>query len=289
MTPYLCPDCRRELDPAELSCAEGHRFEEEDGVLVLLSRELAPRLDAFLEVVRDYRSREDKRILDEAAYERLPWGEAERGSFEWQVRCHDLEILRELLAGRNRARVLDVGSYNGWLARDLSTAGHRVTAIDYFSDPYDGLGARRFYRRPQWRSIQLDLRDLSLLNRTYEVVVLNRCLQFFGDPTAYLDHVKTRVAPGGLVIATGLDLFRDPRRKLRAVAHRQAEFRERYGRDFFLHPTRGYLDLGDRRRLQAAGLEIRPYPQLRWVNLLSILRPTRPRFCYGVWEHPGGG
>ena len=36
---------------------------------------------------------------------------------------------------------------------------------------------------------------LSILDAHFDVVVLNRCLQFFPDPLAYLEHVKDRVAP----------------------------------------------------------------------------------------------
>jgi SAM-dependent methyltransferase len=286
MRHYLCPDCREEIDPVGLRCLSGHRFEEQEGVLVLLSQEFRPRLEAFLETLRDYRSRQGKRLLDESAYDRLPGGEAERGNPDWLLRCHDLGILRPLLSSRPPGRLLDVGSFNGWLAHHLSGEGHRVTAVDYFSDPYDGLGARRFYAQARWRSIQMDLLDLTILNRTYDVVVLNRCLQFFPDPVRYLEQAMRTVAPGGMLVATGLDLFRNPRRKREAWVTLAASYRDRYGSDFFLHPTRGYLDFGDRRRLRDLGVEIRPYPQLRRANLVSRVLSSRARCCFGIWRSP---
>lgn len=282
--PLLCPGCREPLDPATFTCDTGHRFAENDGVLVLLAQDFAADLASFNEVLRAYRESLGRRLLDPAVYDALPHGQ--RHDFEWRLRCFDLEVLRPLLAGRRRPSVLDVGSFNGWLASHLSRQGCDVTAVDYFDDPCDGLRARRFYSRAPWRSIQLDLLDLSLLNRAYDLVVLNRCLQFFPDPAAYLEHAGDRVAPGGLLVATGLDFYRDPRRKQRSVADLEARHRERYGRAFFLHPTRGYLDFEDRRRLEARGLEVRRYPQLWRANLRSLLLPDRPRFCFGVWKSP---
>lgn len=281
--PLLCPVCRGPLDPDERRCTGGHRFDEKDGVLVLLEPGFAAELSAFNEALRDYRDRIGRRLLDESVYDALPHGQAE--DFEWRLRCFDLEVLLPLLPERP-ASVLDIGSFNGWLARHLADAGHDVTAVDTFDDPHDGLGARRFYARASWRSIQMDLRDLSLLNRTYDIVVLNRCLQFFADPVAYLELARERVADGGLLIATGLDFHRDPRRKRRRIEALRADHRHRYGRDFFLHPTRGHLDFDDLGRLRAAGLEIRPMPRLWRANLLARVLVHRPRFCYGSRVFP---
>ena len=129
----------------------------------------------------------------------------------------------------------------------------------------------------------MDLRDLSLLNREYDVVVLNRCLQFFPDPESALRDAQRRVAADGLLIVTGLDFFRWSLRKRRAVERLRRRHRERHGRDLFLYPTRGWLDFEDRRRFRELGLRIRQVRQLRSLNLLSRVRPDRPLFCYGFW------
>ena len=281
----LCPNCRRPVDPETLRCAGGHSFRDnEDGVLVLLSQALAPRLETFIQALRDFRQRQGNRLLDESAYDALPEGEAAHP--EWRRRCFDLEVVRPLVGHAPRS-ILDVGSYNGWLAHGLAQDGHEVTAVDYFTDPYDGLGARRFYCRAPWRSIQMDLKDLSLLNQTYDTVVLNRCLQFFPDPRAYFEHARELVAPGGLLIATGLDIYWDPRRKIRSNDQQQAEYRARYDRDLFLHETRGHLDRRDLHALSAAGLAVRPYRRLWRANLVARAFRDRPRFCFGVWRRAG--
>ena len=68
MTAYLCPECRRPLD-VEGHCPAGHRFGEQDGVLILVGSDLAPRLSTFIEILRDYRQREGKRILERELYD----------------------------------------------------------------------------------------------------------------------------------------------------------------------------------------------------------------------------
>jgi hypothetical protein len=154
--------------------------------------------------------------------------------------------------------------------------------VDPFADPYDGLGARRFYRA-HWRAVQMDLRDLSLLDECYEVVILNRCLAFFPDPGAFLRHAQERVASGGMLVALGLQIFFDSRAKANEVQRRADAYREEYGQPFFLWPTRGYLNADDRNGLMAAGLVLRPYRQLWLPDLRARLDPRRPRHYYGLW------
>ena len=285
---YLCPACRSPVDASTLECAERHRYRCEDHVLVLLKEDFARELEDFSRVLLEFRGEAGKRILDPELYDDLPEGHAASGSqewrLEWQLRCYDLELIRGLLADRQQETVLDVGSYNGWLANRLSDDGHEVTGVDYFADPHDGLRARKHYRRARWQSVQLDLLDLSVLNRTYDVVIANRCLQFFPDPPVYCRQLKDRVAPGGLLILTGLAFYRDPRSKGAEIKGWQRNHRERYASRFFLRPTRGYLDGEDRRALLDEGFELRPYPQLRRANLVARLLPTRPLLTLGVWQ-----
>ena len=157
-----------------------------------------------------------------------------------------------------------------------------MTAIDYFTDEYDGLGARKFYSTG-WQPIQMDLTDLSVLSQCYDVVILNRCVQFFADPVAYATAVKQYVAPGGLLVLTGLQFFHDVREKARSVTALRA-YLNRHGLDFF-KPMKGYLDFADKQHLRARGVLLRCYPQLWPANLKSMLKGNRPRHYYGVWFH----
>ena len=184
------------------------------------------------------------------------------------------------------SRILVTGA-TGFIGRPLSARlradGHDVIGLDYFVDEYDGLGARRFYPT-DWAAIQMDLIDLSVIDETFDVVILNRGLQFFPDPLAYLASVQHKVAQGGCLIVTGLQFFRDARAKAQQVAQAHRYYQDRYRRDLFLRPTKGYLDFSDRRKVQAAGLTLNRYPQLWRADLKAWLKPTAPLHRYGLWR-----
>jgi 2-polyprenyl-3-methyl-5-hydroxy-6-metoxy-1,4-benzoquinol methylase len=286
MTGYLlCPNCREPVDPGSLACAGGHRFACEDGVLVLLQEEFGQQLRTFTAAFGATRAAENRRLLAVSAYEALPFGQDTHGDaswrLEWRLRRYDLAVVLGLLSGRGEQRILDVGAWNGWLSHQLAARGHHVTAIDYFTDEFDGLGARKFYST-DWQAIQIDLVDLSALNQRYDVVIVNRCLQFFTDPIGYVGIARRQLAPGGLLILTGLQLFQDARAKARDVAALRAAYQERYSLEVFLRPTKGYLDFADGQRLRAEGVRLRPYPQLWLANVRSTISKTLPRHCYGV-------
>lgn len=289
--PYLCPTCRSPIRAAATAgegawqCAHGHTITTAGGVLRLITPDFASALERFLPALRAYRDSIGRRLLGPAAYPALPFGPGAAGDREWQQRQYDLGVVSAALDCRPAATVLDVGAYNGWLSARLAARGLAVTGIDVFTDPFDGLGAHRHYPAA-WRPVQLDLRDLSLLNEDYDLVIVNRCLAFFPDPAAALRQAQERVAAGGRLIALGLQVFADPSAKARQVAARAQAYQDRYGQPFFLWPTRGLLDGEDAARFRAAGLRLRRYPQLWWPDAKAIVRATLPRHYHGTWDAP---
>lgn len=275
-----------------MTCVHGHAFAPVDGVVPLLSDDMAQRLAAFEPALSAARRAEGKHGLKVTAYEQLPYSGAADAQpsmrLEWRLRGYDLALIEASLAGRAEQRVLDLGAWNGWLSNRLAVAGHCVTAADYFADAHDGLRARRFYRA-EWRALQLDLRDVSVLDETFDLVVVNRCLAFFTDPVAYLASLKPLVAPGGQMLVTGLQFFWAPAAKARRVADDRRRHRQQYGFELFLFPTRGYLDRGDFAQLRAQGLNLQPYRQLWKANLRAFIVRARPRHYYGVWVNVPAG
>lgn len=160
---------------------------------------------------------------------------------------------------------------------------HAVTAVDYFDDEHDGLRARKFYST-SWQAVQMDLMDLQTLGEPFDMIILNRCVQFFPQPAAYVAQAKEQLAPGGLLILTGLELFRDPSAKAARVAQLLHSHRQRYGFELFLRPTKGYLDFADKAQLEAQGVQLKSPWQLLPANLKALLRPALPRHCYGVYR-----
>lgn len=280
---YLCPTCRTPLDDARV-CANGHAFAETDGVLALLDPAFAAQLTAFSEAFGRVRASAAMRLLDPTVYQRLPVTPPGHPSHEWRLRRYDLALLRRLLRRRPRQTILDVGAWNGWLSNRLAGDGHTVTAVDYFDDEYDGLRAKKFYAS-SWQAVQMDLLDLPVLGEVFDVIILNRCVQFFPQPAAAVAQAKTLLAAGGLLILTGLELYRAPRAKAARVAHLLHSHRQRYGFELFLRPTKGYLDWADKAQMEAQGVQIKPYWPLLPANFKALLRPALPRHGYGVYRH----
>lgn len=256
-------------------------------MIKLMSRAFAEELRVFLAAVRKEREASGRPILDSAAYDALPFATAVADDPEWRVRRLDLGVVTASLVSLPPPplRILDVGCWNGWLSARLAALRHDVTGVDLYPDEHDGLGARRHYRT-RWRAVQMDPLDLGLLGETYDVVILNRCLQFFPDPPAYLDVAMERVSPRGRLLVTGLQFLRDPSRKEAALNRERASFRDRHGLDLFLRPARGFLDFRDRGVLASRGLRLSLYPRLLVPNLKSFVRATSPRFEYGVRDAP---
>jgi SAM-dependent methyltransferase len=278
-----CPVCREVFDPSRERCPGGHAFPTVDGVLRLVEPGFNARLSAFLHGFEGLREADGRRLRDPSVFPRLPFATELRHDPEWRMRRYDLAVIRRLIAGRAALSVLDVGAWNGWLSHNLAAAGHRVTAVDYFTDPLDGIGAHRFYET-RWRPIQLDLRDLSVLDERFDLVVLNRCVQFFVDPPAMAAGAAERVADGGILVMTGLEVFADPRVRQRGLEALDERLR-RHGLEPFV-PIKGYLDRADEAGFRSLGIELRRYPQtrMRLAVLRSLLDRRRGRPCYGVWR-----
>lgn len=278
-----CPTCGEPLDGGGARCRAGHTFTTAGGVLRLLEPSFSARLHTFLGTFQKLREADGRRIHDPTVFPRLPFAAEMRHDPEWRMRGYDLAVIRRLVVGRSGMTVLDIGAWNGWLSHNLSLDGHRVTAVEYFDDELDGIGAHRFYPT-HWRPIQLDLRDLSVLEERFDLVVLNRCVQFFPDPPAMAAHAAERVAPRGMLVLTGLEFFADPAARLRSVRELEARF-ARWGLEPLI-PVKGFLDRHDRAWFLDLGVDLRAYPQLRMriAAVRSLVDRRRGRPCYGVWS-----
>ena len=130
----------------------------------------------------------------------------------------------------------------------------------------------------------MDLEDLTILQGPFDVIIFNHGLGTFIDPVQTVTESTALLAPGGMMIATGMTVFKDTSR---IEAHFKAvrrEFEEATGRDLFFKPTKGYLDLFDLKNLCSVGMAITKDRRLWRPNLRAMLYPSRPRFMYGVFR-----
>ena len=224
-----------------------------------------------------------RRITDPRIYPHLP--DVLKDDPEWAARAGDLVFMRELVPNQPVLRILDIGAWNGWLSYHLAKSGHRVAAVDYFIDEFDGLAAVKHYPE-DWFPIQMDLEDLELIRTRFDLVILNRCVQFFTDPIELVRDAMALVRTGGRLVITGLAFFRDSRSKKSDMELLETEYGS-LGLSFF-KPVRGYLDMSDREQLQALNITLHAPAVQKLKNLSSRLVPTRPELYYGIWRSASG-
>lgn len=278
----LCPECDVPVDLGVARCGGGHCFETDDGVVSLLSAKRREELNSYLRAFERWRQDRGDLITDPGSYPRLPDCPPGGDGGLWGLRALDLSLIRRFLRGRSRQRVLEIGAWNGWLSHQLSGDAHDVLAIDYFVHQFDGLRARKHYPEEAWSAVQLDLEDLGILQGPFDVIIFNRGLSTFVDPVQTLKGAAEMLAPGGLVIATGLNVFRDTSKIEAHFKATRREFEKTTGRDLFFKPMKGYLDSQDLKNLRSVGMAIGGQLRLWRPNLRALLDPSRPRFMYGV-------
>lgn len=146
----------------------------------------------------DARAREG-RLLDDELVRRLPWsGRGTPYAHEWAVRANTLRrVLRAFASGGGQLRVLDVGCGNGWFAARLAEAGHRVTAIDTHTPELEQ--ARRVFAQLPVRWIVTDPFTLDPATGPFDRILFAASLQYFGDLSVLLDHLRPMLTANGEV------------------------------------------------------------------------------------------
>lgn len=280
-----CPNCNQALNSQSFKCVNGHQMRFKDDILILLEDSFKETLQNYTTTFAKLRNNDNKRLTDAKIYKQLPNAPKLKWQYPWRVRRYDLAVIANLLKKRKQQHILEVGAWNGWLSNRLTEWGHIITAIDFFIDEYDGLGAKKFYDNT-WQTIQMNVYDLSVLDDLYDVIIFNRCIQFSTNPPAYVASAIKKLAPNGLLIITGLGIYYNPATKIKDVASFRKHLAE-YGLDF-LSPTKGYLDSTDMAHLLKQGIKLQPYPQLwaKLINLKATLNKQEPFYCYGYFQNP---
>lgn len=269
-----------------LSCVNGHAFPLSDGVPSVLDDALRARLEPFLAAFRAYREQRGERITDPKVLQGLPESGMALDPARWKPRRIDLALVRRIIGARQRQRILDIGAWNGWLSRHLVRDGHHVVAIDYFTDPGDGLGATIRYPE-RFEAMQFDLERLDLLDGPFDLVIANRCAAYFEDLGRSIEQMAGLLAPSGLLLLTGLNIHRATRSIEAHFASSRQRFQAQHGLPYFFKPVKGYLTPNDARVITDHHLILRPYPELVWANRLRFLRPAGPGYFYATRRATG--
>lgn len=281
-----CPNCGNELNQQQLSCGGMSCLPPKHGVARLLRPDFAIQLQTFEQGFQAIREEKGIRIKETALYEQLPYLPVGKGPAlaEWKLFQMDLKILRKRLGQGKKMHILNHGSWNGWLSNHLVHWGHEVTAISYFIDEYDGLGAQQFYKN-NWLSIQMDIEDdLDILEEKYDAIILNRGLPFTHRPIQLVEKLSAKLNPNGQLFITGLNIYRNPSVAQENYTRYKKHFEESYNFILRLKPTKGHLDKKDKKELSRLGIQFHVYPD-KWLHQIrAMLLPTKACFYYGVFQ-----
>lgn len=158
-------------------------------------------LDHFLQCFESFNRDVLEVYADRDELDGLPYCKSDQF---WKERQNDLRIISEQL--KANSEVLEIGSWNGWLANSLSKKGHTVTSIDYFLNESEGLKSRRFYAEPKWTSIHMDVDDIDHLEPIFDAVIFNRSIAYYNDFNGLIKKAERLLFPGGKIILTGLNV-----------------------------------------------------------------------------------
>lgn len=271
-----------------LTCAQGHQYTREEEVICLIKPELKDKVDAFESIFAE--SRKADRFYQPAVehYSELPFGPEGKAHKVWKSRRQDLEILVQAVRERTGLKVLEIGPWMGWLSNHLAKEGQEVTVVDYFLNDREGLKARKHFSNPNWTSIQMDLRDLSVLDEKFDLIIFNHCLHFMPEPHEMLASARKMLLPGGKVVILGMSIYSHPKEKAADFAREQEAFKEKYGQDLLLFPAKGYFETRDHTRFTMVGVKIMAYPGSFLSYLRAFFKPRLPWVSWGLWDesHP---
>jgi 2-polyprenyl-3-methyl-5-hydroxy-6-metoxy-1,4-benzoquinol methylase len=235
----------------------------DEDVLKLMTPEFSEKLSAWLLDFESFR----KDSIQKLDYNNLPKSGIAVDKHIWKARTQDLDIILALVDG-NCKHVLEIGSWNGWLANNLSKKGLKVTAIDYFTDELDGMKAKKFYQNSDWNSIQMDLEDLSVLDSQFDLIIMNRCLPYFTDLDKLIDSCYKLLSSNGQLIITGINVSdKKSQGETKELKQAKIDFKKKYDQEVFFKPTKGYIDDKDLKQLQLKNVNLFLYPNVK--NLIK--------------------
>ena len=164
--------------------------------------------------------------------------------------------------------MLEIGAWNHWLTNRLNKDGHQLTAIDYFIDQFDGLGAKTHYKSNEWLSIQLNLERLDIIDETFDIIIVNRAIIYFKDPLSVLKALKEKLKPNGQIIITGLIYDRYPGKFMTRFNALNEEFEIKEGFSLAIKPFYGAFGNKELQDAQELGYTSHEY-KLSFLQYLS--------------------
>lgn len=280
-----CPICHKsvKLEEHAASCISGHTFPTKNGVYQLLTPDYRVKLEQFLSAFEDFRKGYIKK-MSRVDLKKLPYiNEVHNDRRQWKAKRMDLDLIKQLLLGKNSCKVLELGAWNGWLSNRLVGMGHNLVAVDLFIHELDGLGAKKHYER-EWTALQLDLNELSIIKEGYDFIIVNRSLAYFSDIDKTLSNLKAKLNPGGILLITGINYRIDYTRLIENYEKTEKVFNEKYETTYTFFSSKGYIDSEDIDTLKKQGVRLSLYKARTLRSYFNFLFNKGARNYYGIYQ-----
>ena len=284
MISLRCPECSEPIDSGTHRCVHDHLVRSSDGIIELFSVEFRKQLVPFLQNYHKiYKSQSEDWSNEE--HKNSPFVFTGSRKKEWAYRRLSLQVVMESIANKRNQSILEIGPWNGWLSHHLAKAGHAIVAVDYFREEPYGLQAVK-KNSPTAICIQTNLQDLSLIAETFDLIVVNHCLQFMPDPRSYANKLKEKLNAGGVLLVIGSPVFLREKRKVKSIREKEISWRKQHGVDLYFQAGKGYLNHEDLKQLQKSNFKFTDYPGSGWKNVVAKIIGLRPLYLSGKYDKP---
>ena len=236
----------------------------------------------FLADYAKIRHAEGRASRDSAYYRSLPNCDLTgNNSTQWKIRARSFHFFLRNILAREEQRfgrkldLLDLGAGNGWMSHQLTSRGHRVVALDIFSDDQDGLGAFSHYPMPI-SAVVGEFDHPPFRDSSFDLAIFNASFHYSADYARTLTRVRDCLRPSGRLVIIDSPFYEIPEHGERMRAERQAFFEQQYGFRSEALRSIEYLDRAALAQLShSSDIEWQQYKP--WYGIRWALRPWRAR------------
>jgi SAM-dependent methyltransferase len=270
-------------------------YAQHDGVTYLTDLATNPALNRFAENYKKIRAAEGYSGHESAFYCDLPqYPKTGPEAGIWHIRQRSYAKLMQHLACVHLpgAKILDLGSGNGWLSHQLALHSYASCAVDINDDWDDGLRGVRHYPL-RWPALLSSFDSLPFPHASLDVAIFNGSFHYSESQSATLEEVKRVLRPNGQIIIMDSPIYSDPSSGLQMVADRARYHQENFDYQSEIDVTgfltwQGLRELADQHALKLSVLT--PWYGLKWAlrPMLSRIRRTRQpaRFALVILTRP---
>ena len=294
-----CPSCRFGSVTNQIDKAVCHHckrsYTQRDGVTYLNELAQNPALNTFVSNYKNIRAAQGYTNQGSTFYQQLPkYPKTGPEAGIWYIRQRSFAKLMQHLKRTTPtgAKILDLGSGNGWLSHQLTLHGFLPCAVDINNDWDDGLRSVRHYP-VTWPALLSSFDNLPFPDASIDVAVFNGSFHYSENQSDTVNEVKRVLKPGGQIIIMDSPIYSDPSSGRQMMAERDCYHQDTFGYQPEIDVT-GFLTwLGLQQLASQHTLcltVITPWYGLKWALrpvLMKLLRARQPaRFALMILTLP---